>query len=133
MNKLLTILIIGAFLSVPIFGFAIMHHGEDHNDCMVTTANKVDCPAMADYFSLALVHLDVIKFFSLAIFEINVLSFSLFIGWLMIFMAGIGFLGREHPLSAGQSHFLKYRTVHIRFNSESLYWFSLHENSPSTL
>lgn len=134
MKPLFTILLIGSFIGMAVFGFVGMHHGMQAHagDCAAATAQGMDCPKQATLADYLAFHFDAFRKFSTATFG-DIAASLLTLSLLVIAVAFGASLGKLAP-----PKFAYYRLERPdSFGPSSQYrfisWLALHENSPATV
>ncbi|MBI4085897.1 MAG: hypothetical protein HY433_01475 [Candidatus Liptonbacteria bacterium] len=135
MKPILTILLVGSFIGVAVFGFAGMHNGmEAHDgDCIAATAQGAGCSKQASPVDYAAFHLNAFKIFSSAAFSENFLS-VLLPALAALLLIGLGFF-RQFLFMPPQPILSRHKfrnTFSFPQKREFIRWLALHENSPAT-
>jgi len=134
MKVLLTIALFLSFLSVAVFGFLAINHGSDkHNACIAAIAGKMPCLAEEGLLSLINFHLNALKSFSMAVFDLAQISaFNVALIFLSLMFLGRLFVSRFIPvLSKFVSPGFEISKQPNLFKINFIRWLSLHENSPT--
>ena len=81
MRKALGFFILSAFIGISIFGFMGIHcnDGQCRNDCLATAEGQTSCPAQTNILSFVSFHLNALKRFSVATFDMTDFILSVFL------------------------------------------------------
>jgi len=133
MKVLLITLLLISFLGVSALAFVTMYHDSSYRygNCATEMATGLDCPA--NPFAFADFHLNLLKVFSSAPLGV---FFNTYLALLAFLFFGFIFnLFGHNSLNIGKIRHTEFkRFFELQpsiFHSKSLYWFSLHENSPT--
>jgi hypothetical protein len=81
MRKALGFFILSAFIGISIFGFMGIHcdDGQCQNDCLASAEGQTSCPAQTNMLSFISFHLNALKRFSVATFDVTDFILSVFL------------------------------------------------------
>lgn len=129
MKTVLTLLVVGIFGSIAIFGVLAMNHGHNHGGCLAATLAGSVCPEN-DAFSFLNFHLGAFKSFSTATFITGVLLFSVF----LLALGGLAAIIKEQILSLFTAYtFANKSDKRFTVRKQFARWLAFHENSPNFL
>jgi hypothetical protein len=136
MKQLLTLAVLASVLSIAVFGFVAMAHGEGHShECLGATAAGEPCPTEGSAIPFAAFHLDVLRSFSTGVFDGTASTAALsLLSIFAILLFAVALLNLSPPpeLSfAGTFRPLKREDFVSPAARRVSRWLSLHENSPS--
>jgi len=136
MKQLLTLAVLASVLSIAVFGFAAMAHGEGHShECLGATAAGEPCPTEGNALPFATFHLNILRSFSTGVFDgtasaaaLSLLSVFAILLFAAVFLdlsppPELSFVSTFRPLR--REDFVSPSTRRVSR------WLSLHENSPS--
>lgn len=136
MKQWLTVLTILSFISIAVFGFMAMGHGNEHGGeaCLATTINGKGCPKEFGLAGVLNFHLGTFKSFSTAVFaEAASVMYLALVLFAVVIISAI----RLQSFSNYKQASFTYRRRYLDqpsasfFKSENFRWLSLHENSPA--
>ena len=135
MKYLFVTLMLGAIISITIFGVFNMNHDKMDNhgdDCVAANFEGVDCPKNSNTLDYLNFHLNTFKKFSLAAFGENIASIllSAFVSLVLIALNALSlpFLKFPEPSLCRQ----RFRRNIAPYQKQTLTrWLALHENSPA--
>ena len=135
MKSVFTVVVIGSFLAIAVFGVFAMNHGGEHSyGCLAATARGVaDCPNQANPFAFLAFHLDAFKSFSTATVG-SPLASALLVMLALIFASFLTLFFKDTaPVpSRLQVHRRKRQeSFGFPFRLQLNRWLALHENSPA--
>ena len=124
MRSVFIIVLAGSFLGITLFGVLAANHENSHAfmGCLASLVKGSMCPDQADLFSFANFHLDVFKVFSLAFLVILLLAGGILVAF-----------PKSEVSHSARFQIARLEAFTARVFHVFLSWFSLHENSPSTL
>ena len=127
-------LLLSCFLAISVFGFLAINHGDGaHNACIAAIAGKMPCLAKDGLLSLINFHLNALKSFSMAVFNLaQVAVFNVSFLFLSLVSLGLFFVFRFVPaLPKFISSGFDISKLSNLFKRDFIRWLSLHENSPT--
>lgn len=124
------LVILTAFLTIGVFGFAFMEHGEGHSArrCIVSLNDETRCSSEARPMDSGLFHLNAFKSFSLGAFQLLMLTIGLvFLAWNSRRWQTL------LPLPPEQVRFSRQRSISSSFHSRArwLRWLALTRKTDS--
>lgn len=135
MKRALTIITVLSFISIAVFGFMAIGHGNEHKGraCLATTVNGQSCPKEFGLAGILAFHLGTFKSFSTAVFAQTIFMSLVFGVLALLWLQGIGsnsFSELDRRNFCYRHKYKKQSPVSV-FKSENFRWLSLHENSPA--
>lgn len=125
--------LLSGFLAISVFGFLAINHGDKHNVCIAAIAGKMPCLAKEGLLSLINFHLNALKSFSMAVFDLaQITMFNVSFLFLSLVFLGLFFVFRFVPaLPKFISSGFDISKLPNLFKRDFIRWLSLHENSPT--
>ena len=129
-------LLLIAFIGISGFGFLGMNHDASmtHGNCSATVMMGTQCPEKINALSFLSFHINAMKNVSLALWNVNLTIFLLFIiVSVLIFLLSARYFRysvfRTPPFYTYQRYLLEFFIVQPL--SALLYWLALHEHTPA--
>ncbi|MDO8536699.1 MAG: hypothetical protein Q7R94_00425 [bacterium] len=135
MKAVFTVVLMGSFLAIAVFGVFAMNHGGNHDrGCIAAAAQgDADCPNQANPFAFLAFHFNTLKSFSTATIGPSLAS-VLLVAFALVFLSAVipAFWKITPALLSLQIHSKRRQeSFEFPFQRELIHWLALHENSPS--